>query len=509
MRAPRIAILGTGISGLCMAARLAQAGISSFTLFEKGQGVGGTWRDNGYPGCACDVPSHLYSFSFLPRPEWSRHYAEQSEILAYLERCADTFGIRDRIVYGCEIVSALFDDDALVWRLEARDGRVFSADVVVTGLGQLNRPAIPRLEGLASFAGRSFHSARWDHSHDLSGRQVAVVGTGASAVQFVPKIAPLVERLTVYQRSPAWILPRNDAPYSETTKGLFRKMPALQRLHRASIYWGNEVRFLALEGRTKSVFGPLMQHIAKRHLEDQITDPALRAKLLPTYPLGCKRVLISDEYYPALARPNVEVVTTPIRAVTPHGIVTGDGQERPADTLVFGTGFQSLDFLAPLEIAGAGGRRLGEAWKDGAEAYLGMTVAGFPNLFVLYGPNTNLGHNSVVFMVECQVDYIVQCLRRLGERNAGGSAAMDVRRDVMEAYNRDVQTRMHSTVWEAGCDSWYKTASGKVINNWPGYTTEYRRLTRTPNFDDFRWLETRQVQEESRQVAKPPRESRA
>jgi cation diffusion facilitator CzcD-associated flavoprotein CzcO len=473
-----------------MAARLEQAGISTFTLFEKERSIGGTWRDNAYPGCACDVPSHLYSFSFLPSPEWTRHYAEQSEILAYLERCADTFGIRDRIEYGCEIESARFDDDALFWRLKARDGRVFTADILVTGLGQLNRPAIPRLEGLPSFAGRTFHSARWDHGHDLRGRHVAVVGTGASALQFVPKIAPQVERLTVYQRSPAWILPRNDAPYSETTKNLFRRSPALTRLHRSSIYWGNEVRFLAMEGWSKGVFGPLMQYVAKRHLEEQVADPALREKLLPTYPLGCKRVLISDEYYPALARPNVEVVTTPIREVTPTGVVTNDGRARPADTLIFGTGFQSLDFLAPLEIAGASGRRLADAWKDGAEAYLGMTVAGFPNLFMLYGPNTNLGHNSIVFMVECQVDYIVQCVRRLGERAAAaGAASIEVRRDVMETYNRDVQARMHSTVWEAGCDSWYKTASGKVVNNWPRFTTAYRSATRAPNFDDFSWKE--------------------
>ncbi|MGH7439113.1 MAG: flavin-containing monooxygenase, partial [Polyangiaceae bacterium] len=390
-------------------------------------------------------------------------------------------------VLGCEIAAARFDDDALAWRLEARDGRVFAADVVVSGLGQLNRPAIPRIAGLASFAGRSFHSARWDHRHDLSGRRVAVIGTGASAIQFVPRIAPQVERLTVYQRSPNWILPRNDAPYSERTKGLFRKVPALQRLHRASIYWGNEVRFLALDGRSKGVFGPLMQYVARRHLEDQVADPALREKLLPTYPLGCKRVLISDEYYPALARPNVEVVTTPIGRVTAGGVVTEDGAERPADTLVFGTGFRSTDFLAPLDITGAAGRRLSEAWKDGAEAYLGMTVAGFPNLFVLYGPNTNLGHNSIVFMVECQVDYILGCIRQIAEKRAAGPAAMDVRRDVMDAYNRDLQTRMRSTVWEAGCDSWYKTASGKVVNNWPDFTTAYRRATRAPDRDDFVW----------------------
>jgi cation diffusion facilitator CzcD-associated flavoprotein CzcO len=493
---PRVAILGAGLSGLCMAIRLEQTGVASFTIFEKGEGVGGTWRDNGYPGAGCDVPSHLYSFSFLPSPDWSRHYAEQPEILRYLEHCVDRFGLRDRIRFGTEIIAARFDDDALAWRLEARDGRVFTADVLVAGLGQLNRPSTPRIAGLDAFAGRVFHSARWDHSRDLAGRHVAVVGTGASAVQFVPRIAPRVGRLSVFQRSPNWILPRNDAAYSERAKRAFRRVPALQRLHRAAIYLGSEARFLGLEGRGQHVVGPIMQRLALRHLEAQILDPVLRSKLVPSYPIGCKRVLVSDDYYPALARPNVELITASIESITHDAVVTTGGTRWPVDTIVLGTGFESRDFLAPLEIVGTGGQRIADAWRDGAEAYLGMTVAGFPNLFILYGPNTNLGHNSIVFMVECQVGYILRCIAQLRTR-APGRVSMEVRRDVMDAYNRDVQTRMRSTVWEAGCDSWYKTASGKVTNNWPRFTFQYLLATRTARGDDFVWQVRRDERDRS------------
>lgn len=480
----RVAILGAGFSGLCMAIRLDRAGHSSFTIYEKGSGPGGTWRDNSYPGAGCDVPSHLYSFSFWPSPEWSRHYAEQPEILRYLEGCVDHFGLRDRIRFGTEIVRAQFDEGAAVWRLESSRGEVFTADVLVTGLGQLNRPSLPAIPGLDDFAGVAFHSARWDHSHDLAGERVAVIGTGASAVQFVPRIAPTVARLSVFQRSPNWVMPRNDAPYSAAARRAFRRVPAIQRLHRAAIYWALETRFLALEGKGQRWIAPVAEATARKHLESQITDPDLRAKLVPDYPIGCKRVLISDDYYPALARPNVELLTAGIRRVTRDGIVTADGRKVDVDAIIFGTGFESLDFLAPLEIVGPGGKRLADAWRHGAEAYLGLTVSGFPNLFVLYGPNTNLGHNSIVFMVECQVGYALRCIQEL---MASGSASMDVRREVMDAYNRDIQQRMHGTVWEAGCHSWYKNAAGKVTNNWPRFTFRYLLETRTPRFSEFTW----------------------
>lgn len=342
---PRVAILGAGLSGVGMAIQLKRAGLSSFTIYEKGEALGGTWRENHYPGAGCDVPSHLYSYSFAPRARWSRHYAEQPEILSYLEHCAERFGITDRIRYGTEIAGARFDDRARVWCLTTRAGEAITADVVVSGLGQLNRPSIPRLPGLESFAGRAFHSARWDHSFDVAGKRVAVVGTGASAVQFVPHIAPKVARLTIFQRSPNWIVPRNDAAYSEGAKRLFGRVPAVRQLHRGLIYWASEARFLGLGGSGRRLFGSIVEYRVRRTIEQQIADPALRAKLVPSYPLGCKRVLVSDDYYPALARPNVDLVTEGIERVVPQGVVTADGAAHAVDAIVFGTGFESLAFL--------------------------------------------------------------------------------------------------------------------------------------------------------------------
>lgn len=480
----RVAILGAGFSGLCMAVRLAKAGIRSFTIYEKSDGVGGTWRDNSYPGAGCDIPSHLYSFSFDRRPDWSRHYALQPEILRYLDDCVDRFGLRSKIRFGVEIVGARFDDAEALWHLRTRSGETFTADVLVTGLGQLNRPSVPEIPGLEQFTGTAFHSARWDHSSDLAGKRVAVIGNGASAVQFVPRIAPDVARLHLFQRSANWILPRNDAAYSAIAQRIFRSLPALEWMHRAAIYWALETRFLAMQNRTGRWVAPLVERAAMAHLEAQVPDADVRAKLVPDYPLGCKRVLISDDFYPALARANVEVVTSPIERFVRDGVVTADRRHRPVDTLIFGTGFESLSFLAPLEIEGRHGVRLGDVWRDGAEAYLGTAVAGFPNLFILYGPNTNLGHNSIVFMVEAQVGWAVRCVEELFRRDAGW---LDVRREAMDAYNRDLQERMLDTVWMAGCHNWYKTASGKVTNNWPRFTFRYWLEMRKARFDALAW----------------------
>ncbi len=483
-RERRVAILGAGFSGLCMAINLERAGIRSFTIYEKSSGVGGTWRDNSYPGAGCDIPSHLYSFSFDRRADWSRHYALQPEILRYLEDCADRFGLRSRIRFGTEIVGARFDDGDALWHLRTRSGETFTADVLVTGLGQLNRPSVPEIPGLEQFAGTTFHSARWDHSRDLAGKSVAVIGNGASAVQFVPRIAPHVARLSLFQRSANWVLPRNDTAYSGLAQRVFRAAPALEWMHRAAIYWALETRFLAMRNKTGRWVGPLVERAAMAHLEEQVPDPELRAKLVPDYPIGCKRVLISDDFYPALTRANVEVVTSPIERVVQGGVVTADWRHRSVDTLIFGTGFQSLSFLAPLEIEGRHGVRLGDVWCDGAEAYLGTAVAGFPNLFLLYGPNTNLGHNSIVFMVEAQVGWVMRCIEELFRRDAGW---LDVRRDAMDAYNRDLQARMLDTVWQAGCHSWYKTASGKVTNNWPRFTFQYWMEMRKARFEALAW----------------------
>jgi cation diffusion facilitator CzcD-associated flavoprotein CzcO len=463
-----------------MGIQLRKAGFSSFTIFEKSNDVGGTWLDNSYPGAACDVPSHLYSFSFERKPDWSRVFAPQAEIQAYFRRCAAKYGLLPHIRFGTEVEGASFDERAGVWRLRTAAGESIEADVVVSGLGQLNRPHVPDLPGLASFEGTTFHSARWDHAHDLAGEDVAVIGNAASAIQFIPRIAPKAARLYVFQRTPNWTIARRDRAYSEREKRMFASVPGLERLYRWFIYLMLELRFFAFhEG---SWLGRRMERSAREWLRSQVRDPALREALTPDYPVGCKRILISDDYYASLERPNVEVVTSPIERVTPRGIATRDGRERPVDTLVFATGFETTSFLAPLGIEGLGGRKLQEVWRDGAEAYLGIAAAGFPNLFMLYGPNTNLGHNSILFMIECQVSYVVRCLRELARRDL---AWLDVRADVQERYNRELQERLRKTAWAAGCTSWYKTEAGKITNNWSGFTLDYWRRTLRPDWSAF------------------------
>lgn len=477
---PEVAILGAGMSGLCMGIALKQAGIHSFTLYEKSDGVGGTWRDNTYPGAGCDVPSHLYSYSFERRWDWSRVFAEQPEILRYFEDCATKYGLRPHLRTRTEVVAAEWDEGHHVWRLRMADGETATARVLVCACGQLNRPYTPSIPGLDTFEGTQFHSARWDHGHDLRDRSVAVVGNGASAIQFIPRIAPQVRRLTIFQRSPHWIIPKPDRPYLDLEKWLFRHLPITERMHRASIYWRLEMRFPAFAKR--NFLARLAQWVATRHLHAQIHDPALRRLLTPDYPVGCKRILISDDYYPTLTLPHVQVVPEPIERVDAARVVTADGTAYPADTIIFATGFRTTEFLAPMEIRGRGGQRLHDAWRDGAEAYLGVAANGFPNLFMLYGPNTNLGHNSIIFMVECQVGYVRACIEALARQRG---AALEVRRDAMERYNREVQARAAETVWAADCGSWYKTESGKITNNWPDFTYRYRQRLRRPDLADF------------------------
>jgi cation diffusion facilitator CzcD-associated flavoprotein CzcO len=477
----RVAILGAGAGGLCMAIGLRRAGLGSFTLFEKSGDVGGTWHDKRYPGAACDVPSHLYSFSFEQKPDWSRVFSPQAEIQAYLRGCAEKYGVLPHVRLRTEVQTASFDERAGVWRLRTAAGEEVEADVVVSGLGQLNRPRVPDLQGLASFEGASFHSARWDHGVDLAGRRVAVVGNAASAIQFIPQIAVAAAQVDVYQRTANWTIPRGDRAYSEREKRLFASVPGLERLYRWLIWAMLETRFFAF--REGSWLGRRIERAARDWLHSQVRDPALRTALTPDYPVGCKRILISDDYYAALGRPNVALVTSPIERVTPSGVVTRDGRERAADVLILATGFETTSFLAPLEVEGVGGCKLQETWRGGAEAYLGVAVAGFPNLFMLYGPNTNLGHNSILFMIECQVNYIVQCLRELARRDA---AWLDVRPEAQERFNRELQSALAKTAWAAGCASWYKTDSGKITNNWSGFTLDYWRRMRRPDWSAFR-----------------------
>ncbi|HVW27547.1 MAG TPA: NAD(P)/FAD-dependent oxidoreductase [Polyangiaceae bacterium] len=482
MRHPRVAIIGAGVSGLCMAAALQRVGVGNPTIFEKADSLGGTWRENVYPGAGCDVPSHLYCYSFHPNPDFSRAFAAQPEILAYLRAFAESREITRSIRFGSEVTHARFDAKRSLWSLRIASGETFEADVVITATGQLNRPKYPKIRGLSDFAGAVFHSAKWKAGHDLRGERVAVIGSGASAAQIVPAIAPLASRLYLFQRTPSWVIPKMDVVYSEVARAAFKRFPSLLKLNRYFIYWWLEPRFFAFE--TGSRYSRLFERQARSFMESQIRDVALRAKLVPDYPPGCKRVLISNDYLPALQRPNVDVVTDPIDHVARDAILLRDGSARQVDTIVLATGFEATQFLAPLAVEGPNGARLEDAWRGGAHAYLGMTVAGFPNFFMLYGPNTNLGHNSIIFMVECQARYIAQLVERIAR---GDVRSVDVRRDRMDAFNEAIQAKLSGTVWNAGCTNWYATEDGKQTNNWPYFTVDYWRRTRRPNPDDFEW----------------------
>jgi cation diffusion facilitator CzcD-associated flavoprotein CzcO len=476
-----VCIIGTGFGGLGMAIRLKQAGIDDFVVLEKEQDVGGCWRDNHYPGAACDVPSHLYSFSFEPKTDWSRKFAPQPEIHDYLRHCADKYSLRPHIRFDTEVASAEFDAGRGVWTVRSTDDRVFEARMLVSACGQLNRPAYPQLKGLDDFAGPRFHSARWDHDVDLRGKRVAVIGSGASAIQFVPQIAAQVGHLDLYQRTAPYVMPKPDRRYTAVEQQLYSRLPAAQRLDRIAQYWTHEVRALAFT-RFSGLLKPYRWRFHK-YLQRNIRDPQLRQQLEPDYPIGCKRVLISNDWFEALARPNVEVVTDAIERVIPHGIRTRDGREHPADVMIYGTGFQATDFLAPMQVRGLDGLDLNEAWRGGAEAYLGMTVSGFPNLFMLYGPNTNLGHSSIVFMLESQIGYVMQAVERL---RGGEVRWLDVKPQVQQRFNRALQQRIKHTVWDQGCSSWYKTADGKNTNNWPDFTFSYRNRVRSLMPGDYR-----------------------
>ena len=467
----RVAVIGAGFGGLGAAIRLSQQGIDDVLVFERADDLGGTWRDNSYPGCACDVPSHLYSFSFAPNPRWTRSFSGQPEIWDYLRDCASRFGVLPRLRFGHEVQRASWDGGRQRWRVETSGG-TWTADVLVAAAGPLSEPAIPALPGLDSFEGTVFHSARWNHDHDLTGRQVAVVGTGASAVQFVPEIQPRVGRLRIFQRTAPWLLPRRDRDLTAAERQLFRAVPAAQRLARSSIYWGRE-------GATAAFLHPrlmrLTQRLALRHLRAAVPDPELRARLTPDYTLGCKRVLLSNDYLPALTKENVDLVTAGIGAVRPGGIVTDDGAEHPADTIIFGTGFRVADQPVAERVVGRDGRTLAEAWDGSPKAHLGVAVAGFPNLFLLLGPNTGLGSTSVVLMIEAQVEYL---LRALEYMRAAGVATVEPRAEAQQAFLTEMDARMRPTVWSTGCSSWYLDRTGRNSAIWPGLTWSYRRRLR-------------------------------
>jgi cation diffusion facilitator CzcD-associated flavoprotein CzcO len=478
---PSVVIVGAGFGGIGVGIRLKQAGIDSFTILERGDGVGGVWRDNAYPGLTCDVPSHLYSFSFEPKHDWSRRYPPRREILEYLEHCVTKHGIGDRIRFGAEVATAEFDERRGRWRIATAAGETLEADVLVCATGQLSRPTYPDIPGLGDFRGALFHSARWDPQFTASGKRVAVLGTGASAIQFVPEIAPEASRLHLFQRSAPWVIPKPDRPYPEWERRLYQRLPFVQSLSRLWDFVFFEAFVLAFT-RFRRLMSPV-EFMARRQLRREVADPTLREKLTPDYPMGCKRVLISDDWYAALSRDNVEVVTDAIARVGEDRIVTEDGADRPVDAIILATGFASTEFLAPMQISGLGGRDLNEVWRDGPEAYLGLAVSGFPNLFILYGPNTNLGVGSIIYMLESQIQYVLDSVRKLG---GTGARYIDVRPEVQREFNAELQKRLEGSVWTAGCTNWYRTESGKITNNWPGLTLEYRRRTRRLEPSDYR-----------------------
>ncbi len=480
---PSIVIIGSGFGGLGMAIQLKKAGFHQFTILEKAGGVGGTWRDNTYPGAACDVQSHLYSYSFEPKHDWSRKFSPQKEILGYMEHCVQKYGLKSHLRFHSEVREAAFDSQRNEWTVTLADGESLCANVLITATGQLNQPAWPDIPGMDQFAGKIFHSARWDHDYDLADKRVAVIGTGASAIQFVPEIARQVKSLTLFQRSAAWVLTKPDRRFTRLEHNLFRYMPGWDRLYRAMIYWKNESRALAF-----TRFNGLLELFARQARQEarkQVTDPDKLRHIIPDYQIGCKRILISNEWYPAINRPNVSLVTNGIDHIDSRGILDRDGTHHPADAIIFGTGFKASEFLSPMKITGRSGITLNQAWQDGAAAFKGITVSGFPNLFMLYGPNTNLAHNSIVYMLESQFRYVISALNTL--KKYPGSA-MDVRKERQDRFTSVIQGGLKGSVWDSGCTSWYLDANGKNTVNWPGFTFSYRFATRQADTTDYQFL---------------------
>ena len=467
-----VAIIGAGMGGIAVAYYLRQRGHTDFVLLEAADDVGGTWRDNSYPGCACDIPSHLYSFSFAPNPDWSSTFSGQPEIWDYIRRSTDELGLNDRVRLRHEVLGAAWDADAAGWRIETSMG-VYTARVLVSAAGLLSTPSVPEIPGLGVFQGPAFHSAEWDHDHDLTGRWVAVVGTGASAIQFIPALQPGVGRLDVYQRAPAWVLPRPDRRLTDLERRVYRRFPLAQRAMREALYYGRDM--LAVPFAYEPRLMKLVEGRARWHLRRAVADPMLRKKLTPDYTLGCKRVLLSDDYYPAMTQHNVEVIPDPINRVTEHSIVTEAGIEREIDAIVFGTGFAASEPEFAKRIRGQDGATLSEVWDGSPQAYVGASVAGFPNLFMVLGPNTGLGHNSALDIIESGAAYIADAMDWMAVHRVG---VVDVRAEEQARYNAEIQERLSRSVWQTGgCTSWYQDAKGRNTALWPGFAAGYRHTT--------------------------------
>lgn len=492
MKPIEVVIVGAGLGGLCAAIRLRASGVDSIAILERSAEVGGTWRDNVYPGCACDVPSHMYSFSFAPHTGWTRPYPQQQEIQDYILRITDAYALRPLIRFDSDVQALRWLADRQCWQIDVQGQPLMLARHVILATGPLNKPAIPELPGADQFAGETFHSSHWRHDIDLQGKRIAVVGTGASAIQFVPEIAPAAAHVDVFQRTPAWVMPRWDQPYGAFRRWIYRYVPGLQRLSRWRVYWFNEWIGMGFMGSVR--MQNLLRRLSGHHLRSQVPSPAMQAALTPDFAPGCKRLLISNTWFPTLQRSNVRLLTQAVAAIAPQGVVGADGTLHPCDVIVWGTGFKASELVAPMKIYGEaqkgtqgqdpnGVPELSALWRTRpAATRLGITVAGFPNLFMLVGPNTGLGHNSIIFMIECQVNYIVQALKSLQH---SGQAALRLRPDVQQDDYALVQQKMKGTVWSSGCKSWYQNAQGQIDTLWPGYTWQYWLQTRRFQISDY------------------------
>ena len=467
-----VVIIGTGFSGLGMAIKLREAGIGPFVLLERAAEIGGTWRDNNYPGCACDVPSPLYSFSFAPNPNWTRLYAGHDEIQAYLVDVVKTYGLRPHIRFNQEVACSRYDDKTRLWTVTTTSGESYRARVVISGMGALSDPALPNIDSMEDFQGERFHSAQWNHDFDVAGKRVAVIGTGASAIQFVPHLARTAQRLHLFQRTPPWIVPRPDRPISPSERALYKRVPLAQKALRGWIWSNLELRALAFTG--KPVLMKLAERFARKHIGSQVTDPQLLEQVTPKFTIGCKRVLLSDDYYPALMRDNVTVVTDPIARASTTGLETRDGKHYEFDAIIYGTGFAVQRQIPRGAIFGRGGADLAELWDEHMQAYKGTCVTGFPNLFFLAGPNTGLGHSSMVYMIESQIAYIIDALRQMKD---GGWDSVEVQASAQARFNKTIAARQANTVWATGCRSWYLDDRGRNTTLWPGFTFQFRKTT--------------------------------
>lgn len=472
-------IIGTGFGGLCMGVKLKRGGEGDFLMLEAASSLGGTWRDNVYPGAECDIPSALYSFSFAQNPTWAFKWAKQPQILAYQNKVADDYGLRPHMRFGQQVTRCSYSEADKRWRVHTSNGEIYDCEFLITAIGQLHHPNIPEIEGVSDFQGVSFHSAQWDHRVDLTGKRIGVIGNAASAVQFIPEIAKIAETVTVYQRSANWVIDKGDRPYWAIEKAIAKRFPMLANLYRFGLWGlGEYIIWPVIKGAR--LRGAALRFKSQHDMRAHIKDKEMRAALTPTYPVGAKRILFSDKYYAALARDNVELVRGAPAQINALGIADKQGAARPHDVIIYGTGFHTNPFLKSIEVRGEGGQTLREKWANGAYAYLGVSTAGFPNMFMLYGPNTNTGHTSIIFKLECQADYIRQ-LMKFSEK----LGPLAVKADVEHSFNDELQMRLKTLVWNQVENSWYKDGT-RLTNNWPGSSREYKKRTQTPKLSDFK-----------------------